>query len=148
MFRQLVAFTVDLRTPVHYVCLSEELLSTKEFIKKALIIRRKAAGSSWKTQSCLTVELLSLPVALQYQHCHSLSSWPVRSSRLKNVCEWKNVALTRNQQMIWEACQLRISVYNVFKGNGFSSFALHTEQAITSFKSTLEVYTVVTKAWA
>lgn len=82
----------------------------QKFIKKALIIRRKAAGSSWKTQSCLTVELLSLPVALQYQHCHSLSSWPVRSSRLKNVCEWKNVALTRNQQMIWEACQLRISV--------------------------------------
>lgn len=43
-FRQLVAFTVDLRTPVYYVWLSEELLSTKskEFIKKALIIRLKS----------------------------------------------------------------------------------------------------------
>lgn len=42
-FGQLVAVTVNVRTPVYYVWLSEELLSTssEEFIKKALIIRLK-----------------------------------------------------------------------------------------------------------
>lgn len=49
-FRQLVAITVDVRTQVYYVWLSEELLSTssEEFMKKALIIRLKSCWQQLK----------------------------------------------------------------------------------------------------